>query len=155
MKRRAQMEVMGLVLIVILIAIAMLFTLQFVILQKPPEIKKLYTHSKLASTTLNALLKTNTECKGIDFTGLLQDCAANKNNSYGIQCNGQDSCSYTKEKLNNIFNNTLRKWNIEFQFTADLADIEIGQPCLGEKQTKPYPIPTDVGIMIIKLDICS
>ena len=156
--KKAQIEVMGLVLIVILIAIAMLFTLQFVILKQPTGIKKIYTHSKLSSSVLNALLKTNTKCRGIDFTGLLQDCAA----SGIITCPGfLNSCDYAEQEIDKTFNNTLRRWNIAFEFTVKKsADVDVIDPisnldCTGERQSKIYPIPTDVGIMTIKLDICS
>lgn len=155
MNRKSQMEVMGLVMIVILISIAMLFTLQFVILKQQPKFKEMYTYAKLSSTTLNTLLKTNTECKGIDFTGLLQDCAANKSTPYGINCNGQNSCEYAEEKINKVFDDTLRKWNIVFEFDSDLTGINIKEGICLEKQSKPYPIPTDVGVMILKLDICG
>jgi len=121
LKNKAQTEVFGLVIIYILIALAMLFTLQFVILKQPTDMKKIYTHSKLSSATLNALLKTNTECNGIDFIGLLQDCAG----SGLINCNGLNSCTYASNEIDLIFDNSLRLWNIDFKFYADLAGIDI------------------------------
>ena len=73
-----------------------------------------------------------------------------------IDCDGKSSCDYAKEKINEIFDNTLRKWNIAFEFNADLAKINIKEgSCLEEKQSKIYPIPTDMGIMTLTLDICG
>ena len=152
-KKKAQMEIMGLAIIVVLVALAMLFVVRFVVLKSPTEIKKTFTYTQLSANTLNTLLKTTTGCKGQDVTQLLQDCAASEN----IICeDGNSSCYFVNKTINGILEQTLVKWNKEFVFNATLTDISfVKGSCLGERQSKLYPIPTDAGVMIVRLDICG
>src|SRR3989339_712087 len=94
--KSSQMEIMGLVVIILLAIVAMLFVVKYVI-NKPPQgsIKESYSSSQLATNMLNSLLKTTaSSCKGLDFSKLLQDCAAGKS----ITCSGnKDSCTYTQD----------------------------------------------------------
>ena len=156
MRKKGQMEIMGLVVIVILLSLAMLFVLQFVLLKEPSQTKKTYTHSQLSANTLNALLKTTTSCRGQDVTQLLQDCASYRPDGL-IQCEtGQRSCSYVKDTILVILNGTLDYWNKDYLLTADLAELEFSQgSCLGERQSRIYPIPVEGDIMNIRLDICG
>jgi len=131
---KAQMEIMGLVLIVILIAIAMLFTLQFVILKQPTAIKKTYTRSTLTNM-VDAILNTNTECREINFRSLLQDCASSFEGSR-INCFGSDSCEYVEDELNKIFDNTLRKWNIAFVIQCYFSRCQYQRRNMHRRKTK-------------------
>jgi len=154
--KKAQMEMMGLVLIVILATLAMLFVIQFVILREPSEIKKEFTHKELSANTLNAITKTDTRnCKGQSILQLLQDCAAGE---FIICDNGVGSCNYAKLTLEEIFENTLETWNKAYYFNADLARIEISNgDCTGEKKTSTHPVPVpDLGdTMLLTLEICG
>ena len=156
------MEIMGLVIIIILVALAMLFVIQFIILKESPTIKKTYTHTQLAANTLNALTKTTaSSCKSQDLTQLLQDCAAYGGYPGGglIECgNGQKSCDYVYDAVQEILDKTLDEWNKEYNLAADLAEISFSSgSCLGERQTKIYPIPVPEldEPMILRLDICG
>lgn len=159
---KTQMEIMGLAIIVILVAMAMLFVVQFIVLKEPTELKKTYTYSELAANTLNAMLKTTTACKDQDITRLLQDCAAYPPDGL-IVCNG-GSCDFVTGAIKEILNQTLVTWNIAFNFTTKIKILDkeenvippISQgTCIGERQTKIYPIPTAAGPMIVRLDICG
>ena len=75
-KKKSQMEIMGLVIIVILITLGLFFVVRFIITKQPSEIKKSYTQTEIAANILNSLLKTTSkDCYGMDVTQLLQDCA--------------------------------------------------------------------------------
>ena len=49
--KKSQMEIMGLVVIVVLVTVAMLVAVQFIVIREPSELKKAYTHSQLAINT--------------------------------------------------------------------------------------------------------
>ena len=153
-KRKSQMEIMGLMIIVVLIALAMLFVITFLSTQDPSNIKKNYISKELAEKTGTALLKTTTDCKGQDLKQLLQDCSTGPT----ILCeNGQSSCTYAYKVIDQITTNSLIKWNRAFNFTVTQGDNLQYQKLNGncaKTDLKPFiqPLPGD---MIIKLDICG
>ena len=49
MKRKSQMEIMGLVIIIVLLMIGMLFVVKFTILDKPKTVKKSFAEKKLTT----------------------------------------------------------------------------------------------------------
>ena len=153
--KKSQMEIIGLMVIVILISLSILFILQFVVQKSSSDIKKSYTHTQLAANTLNALLKTTTDCKEQDITDLLRDCASGET----IFCENKGSCQVAIDIINEIFSKTLLVWSKQFEFTVKIDNSDVippitNQQCL-ERETEIYPISTDAGIMIIRLDICN
>jgi len=152
--KKSQTEMMGLVIVVILITLALLFVISFVVLRKPSTIRKQYTQSEIAANTLNALLETTTPCNKQKIRELLDDCASNPPGT--IYCSGLYSCDYVERIINNIFKETLIAWNIDFEFKATLTDITLSRGyCGGEKRSQSQFIPTDAGVMTVKLDICG
>lgn len=154
--KKAQMEIMGLAIIVILISLAMLFVVRFIILRPESTFTKTYMHEQLAANTLNSLLITTTDCYGKDIAYLLSDCA-NYNGIGNFMCpENQLSCDYAKEKIKFIFENTLDKWNKAYEFYVSLAKINITSgDCIGEKQSETYIKNTGTGIMTITLRVCG
>ena len=64
-KRKSQMEIMGLAIIILLLTLAMIFVVRFVILKGPSDIKKGFTQTELASNMVNTFLKsTSRNCRG-------------------------------------------------------------------------------------------
>jgi len=153
-QKKSQMEIMGLVMIIILVALAMLFAIVFIVLKEPTDIRKAYTHKELAVKTGATLLKTTTSCKGQDIKQLLQDCAAGEL----ITCeNGQGSCAYTFELIEDMLDNTLKEWNKDFRFTVKQNNNQIKQYANGNctnTDIEPWiqPLPDS---MTIRLDICG
>jgi len=88
--RNAQMEIMGLVIIVILLSLALLFVLQFIILRPASDLKESFTQKEIASNTVNTLLDTTTDCRQLPLSKLLEDCAEGA----FIQCPTGNSCSH-------------------------------------------------------------
>lgn len=154
--KKSQAEIVGLVIIVLLITIGLLFVVKFVVLKEPSDVKKTFVHSELASNMINVLLKTTTECKGSSVTELFQDCAAFKR----ITCGGVDSCEKVNDTIGIILTNTLEEWNKQYEFRAYIPGkdpISSYGRCAqrADRESKTYPIPTDMGTLFIKLDICS
>ena len=114
-QNKAQMEMMGLVVIVVLVSIGMLFYISFKIntsQQPSTEPQEEYTDKQLATNYLQAALKTTSECKDLNVQQLLQDCALFKN----IDCVRGNSCFFVNETLDEINNKTLESWNQGYHF---------------------------------------
>jgi len=156
--KRAQMEAMGLAIIVILLFLGMLFVVRFVFLKPVSDYKEDYTRTQLASNMISTLLETNAaECMGLSFKDLFIDCATIKT----INCEGVSSCNFARDKTAFIFDNTLGEWKKSYEFNAFLVEddpvINIGSCARSDDITsKTFPVPTAVGgaTLYLKLDIC-
>lgn len=134
--KKAQMEMMGLAIIVILIVLGLLFAVRFVIKkdtgEKPPTEE--YRTSELAANFLNAMLETNApECYDISFSALYQDCANDGKSldplqfesAGSIQCamdvdgvHNDPSCKYIKDKTKFMLDKTLEEWGKKYIFVV-------------------------------------
>jgi hypothetical protein len=162
MNRRAQVEIMGLIIIIILVAVAMIFVLQFTILRKPETLKE-YSHSAIGNNMLTSLLQTTTGCHGLTVTDLFKDCA--KTGWPGeIQCpDSLKSCAYLNETIDFLFTNTLDKWGRSYDFKAVLPTrinpvvlSRSSGSCLGAiNPAQPHLISVAGSPMTIYLDMCE
>ena len=151
------MEILGLAIVIVLILVATIFIVRFLVVKAPVDYRKGFVSAELASNMLNTFLKTAAkECSQLTMTELLQDCAQGR----GIVCdNGLDSCMFADSAAKRIFEETLDKWNMKYEFLAytDIKSplIKIGSACKAEKRSKLFPIPISAGTMYTKLDICG
>jgi hypothetical protein len=174
-KKKSQMEIMGIVIIVILFSVGLLFAIRYVILKPEVEVKKSFIQAEQSSNTLNSMLKTNVlECKGADMSDLFKDCAGI---TQEIDCENDgtvytdavlaDSCFHLNHTISTILSNTLNKWRVPFAFSAFYdgqdplewtegitSDIEL--PCTMESEGRPqeFTLPTNLGSLRIVLKIC-
>ena len=165
-KTKAQMEILGLAVVVVIMLAAAMIYLRLSATKKDIDYRKPFASSEIASNMINTFLDTTSkDCLQLSMTGLLQDCAQ----STGLVCdNGQNSCDYLKETANEIFSKTLDRWKIKYEFMACTSfDFKIarcepnsvligaGSRCIGEKEFKLFPIPVSSGTMYAKLDLCG
>ncbi len=158
--KKGQMEVLGLAIVVVILFLAAIFVVRFVVLKNPADYRKDFISSEIASSTISTFLKTTAkECSQLTMTELLQDCAQGN----GLICNnGQDSCRFVNSTASAIFDKTLNKWKLNYQFLAyvnvNSLLIKIGKSCkeqnLGQ-ESKIFPIPIATGSMFVRLDICQ
>jgi len=160
MKKKSQIEIMGMAIVIILVALGILFVLRFVILKQPSELKKSFSQSQIASNTLNTLLKTTTVgCKNTDITELLSDCALYQGG--GIFCDdGSTSCQFANKTIKKILNDTLAKWGNNYEFLAytgpDVIITNIvNNGCPEEKESKVFPISLYSVTLTVQLYICD
>jgi hypothetical protein len=176
--RKGQFEIMGLAIIVVIIAFAVLLSLRFIKPSQTTDLKKDVTDSTLASNMLNVILKTTLECKDIDLKSLLQDCAEGVKNKEYCKPGDNDPCGKVKAIINeSILRKTLDVWKKDYTFRATVIGasqpifpaitntpiLASGPTCdlkqLGKKYTsvisESFPIPLKNGrLMEISLSIC-
>ena len=157
LKKTAQMEILGLAIVIALIFVAIVFVVRLGF-EKPTNYRKGFVSSELASNMLNTFLRTaaRNDCSQLTMTELLQDCAQGK----GITCNnGDNSCSYVNLTAKEIFRNTFDKWNMQYEFLAYLDInrplIALGKTCEADKKSELFPIPISSQTMYVRLDICG
>ena len=119
--KKAQIEIAGLIIVIILVTIGIIFTIKFINEEKPVDYKKEITQAGIASNMLNTFLRTTSICKELSMTELLQDCSQSKT----IACNEQDSCAYAEQEAKKIFGRTLEKWNIQLTGKALLQWVHL------------------------------
>jgi hypothetical protein len=157
--KKAQFEIMGLAIVVILISLIVLFVVRFVVLKEPTDLRKEYTEFDISYSFVNTLMNTNVpDCYGLSFTELFKDCES----SLIVNCGGITSCSYIKETLPNILNQSLGIQNLNYEFTAyrnnDESDIIIDPVikggCPTYRKSAPQPISSGGQIILLNLYVC-
>lgn len=155
---RGQMEIFGLVIIVILLAIGLLFAI--VILSKAPsqEIQKV-KESVQAANFLNTMFSTTSGCDKRTVRELVQDCAVSEYGQ-GTRCNGEDTCQTAERMIKTMLTQTLGKWGKQYKFymngtpSVEQMEIQTGE-CKGEREgtTRPEKIRPGMDISVT-LHIC-
>lgn len=151
MKKRSQMEAMGLVIIAILLALGLLFVL-FMLTGKQDNPRDEYINRQLASNYINALLDTNVpDCKDYSVAELLQDCFTFKD----YECPGlYSSCAIVSIAINDTLDGTMRAWNKDFELriTREDTSFEIretgGNIQKKSVRSEVFEIPTKIGKMV-------
>ena len=162
LKKKSQTEILGLAIVVVIVLLGAFFVLNFLVFKEPSLYRKSFVSSELASSMLNVFLKTNAkECLRKPISELIGDCIQGSS----ICCSGCDtsseidSCKFVESFANDIFAETLDKWNYKYEFLVYDAisspKIKIGEECIGEEKCKPYPLPYRSGVVSVKLCICG
>ncbi len=125
LNKKAQMEIIGLVIIVILISIGMLFYLRFGRTDNGVDYKRDFFQKELTVSTLNSLLQTRTSCPGHDMKKVIKDVVE----GYDDEICGENKEDFLIEALNNtIMKETLLEWGKEYKLTiATSLDPSIGE----------------------------
>jgi len=153
--RRAQMEAIGITIIVVLVLIGVLFGIQFVIKQKPVSVGSEFKRSQVAANFLSTLADTTTpECNGLSFSQLVQYCVKVTQAPCGI-----NACDKAKQVATDVLTLTLDAWNMQYNLTVRREgtglNIDEGEGCPGAKETKTYSISVyPSGIVTMQLDLC-
>ena len=158
-KRKSQMEIMGLAIVVVLIVLGMLFAVRFFINREPVDYKAKFTQKQLAQNIVTAFLNTKTlNCYGMSITELLQDCGQSKSVTCG---DGTDSCKYVRDTADFILSQTLAQWNLDYKFLiykdVDSPVVDLGLPdgCPGELEPGWGYTPASTRTVYTRLDVCG
>ena len=162
--KKSQMEIIGLVIIVILISLALIFFLRFSMNKTATE-KRTYTSAQLTSNMINTLAKTTTPCAGKTITELYIECA----NLNPVDCNGDgfdesDACEIANSTVTELLAKTLVGWQKKFKFQVFIPEDTILYSadnsfvsCSGNIKTEAYPVPLmeQGGLFYLRLNICE
>ena len=171
--RSAQMEMIGLVIIVILITIGILFMAQFALKETPA--KKIFTRKGLATSTMSAIMKTTVsdcsdsgEAPRIEIH-LIEDCAIYRDvlDYSRYRCGGRHTCEFLREFISERLAESLGTWDKRYEFSSKVIgdtdplfpDIESkwgGCPATKDRDTSsPYPLNIGGGFVESTLYICD
>jgi len=171
-KRQGQIEIFGLVIIVILVSLGLLFALVVLSRPKGKEVARV-KESLLASNFLSTMLSTTTDCGGRTMRELLQDCAVTDENWIGaytcppptLENTCQRFISIAKEMLENTF----EEWNKDYvfyingtravenpEFFINSPGLGLGEQCPGEREGKTRTEKIRPGLDVyVTLHICQ
>ncbi len=161
--RRAQMEIFGLVVIVILLAIGLLFAI-IILTKTPTRETQRVKESVQAANFLNTMMgTTSVSCAKRSARELLQNCALATSEWIGAtQCEGGlNTCELLHDMISTMLNQTLGTWGKNYKFfmngteAVDQIKAESG-PCEGEREgsTRQEKIRTGLDVQLT-LYICQ
>ncbi|MBS3109202.1 hypothetical protein J4227_01610 [Candidatus Woesearchaeota archaeon] len=167
--KKAQMEILGIAVIVVFLALGIFFIVKFNILNEPESAKKVYTQSELASNTISAMLETTAaDCSNLKLLDIIIDCADFYSSDGDIVCNTAGgvenrSCSYARHTMDYMLSSTLEYWEKNYVFNVTTLSGSSVFPvygraygkCAGEKRHGQFFFQTGTGTMLVQLDVCS
>lgn len=161
-KRKSQIEIMGLVMIVLIITVVFLFSVTLRVKSKLNPTRNTFANDQLATNFLLALLKTDhVECETTLET-LIRDCAGEKK----IRCtDDQDACFHIDKTLAEILPNSLgimqTKYSLHITKMPENLELLTYEDSCGPKQNKgmqgyqPISLYPKPGRVDVTLDVCK
>lgn len=116
-KKKSQIEIMGLMIIVVILALALLFVIKVVFTGKETPKSQAYETSTLVEAFVNTLFQTTASCTGdVTIQDLLLDCARHPYSGGSITCtDGRTACPFANETIGDILQETLDMWGYAAQ----------------------------------------
>ncbi len=158
--RRSQIEIVGLMIIVLMISFIFLFLIVRII--NPSDKTSNTENEKLAGRFVNTVINTNSGCTSdTKIVDLLTDCSKWKGGSSFITCDdGNDSCTYVNNTLEYILEETLVNWTKPYELIitghitgakiTHLTGGNLSQSTSGQVSDQPLPVGRE-GNMQVKL----
>ncbi len=150
-KKKAQMEILGLSIIMILLTLMALFAFVFLAQKSGTDFSLIHDRQKVNSL-MSVIQLASTEC-GDSLVNLIKDCAQQPN----LYCNGQNSCNYAKEQISKLLDESLegRQYYFMIKGTSFVEQITTGHSCQGEKQSKETNVLVSINFPItLHLEVC-
>jgi len=164
--KKGQIEIIGLVIIVLIITIAMLFYISYNTNSKNPTKKTIYqeyAYNELATSFAKSFLETYVDDCHATVEELMVDCGSLRGGR--IRCGSDTSCQKLEEVAIQIKNATLDDWNYPYGLEIKLSDSknytfikyncsqgEVGRGTPGVFLVPYYPDP---GVGRLELGICK
>jgi hypothetical protein len=127
-----------------------------------------FSQKELGQNIVDAIVKTATTCRSLDFAAVLEDCA--KNADLGMACpDGKTSCLYARDEIAGILDRILGVRRFDYRFSA----VAEGRKAFDDIQTPGctkeliesgrvtvespgiQPIPLYPGTLTLMLQICT
>jgi len=165
MTKKAQLEIMGLAIILILFVIGIFFAVSTLSEKQPLGLKKSFSKTQQTSNFGTALLKASTiNCSKTTLQDLIADCSENFAFRGFITCeDGRKSCDYVNETVTSILNETFNQWVVPYSISIyeTPSSEEFVWTHLGCTDKKPgraefFPLPTaSFRVVNLKIYICD
>lgn len=153
MRKKSQMEIFGLAIVIVIITIGFMFYLSSSFGKKNSSSSS-YVNVETAQRFIDSVLDAQTEC-GSSLTDIIKDCAGTNH-----LCQPVDSCEYARETLVNSFAHTLDIWKKDYRLTVKMGDTNLIEPlvqsCTENMEREApgiQPIP-NIPMIMVRLDIC-
>jgi hypothetical protein len=169
LSKKAQMEMIGLVIIVFLLSLGMFFLVS-VTNEDNAESKSINPQDlELAQNTIDAIKYIKLDCNGkkIGFDDLIINMAINDENQQ-IMCNGQSSQHYVNNTVSKILKATLGNWSKAYYFVIiknegregekeyfSLSSHNCTKNSEGTPGEQPFPIYGGAQEVTMRLRLCS
>ena len=157
------MEMIGLAIIVILLALGIFFVSRFTLTKEEPTQAQTFQLKQLGASFVNTLLATNAGCTG---TSTYADLIVEMADPLGsILVCPDDLDQHFNITVSNMLNKTLNLWNYNYQLQliyppnapTTQKELTVAKGCLPISQSEAYtqPIPTsDYGTILVRMKIC-
>lgn len=160
-RKKAQMEIFGLAIIVVLLSFGMIIMISYSSSGVPTEVKEM--NEEQAYKFINTLLHSTSECNEMTVQELIIDVAENAPFGsvicmYGM---GKPGSEYLNDTLVYVLDNTLDRWkNGRYQFIVYLNEnvplYFFGVNSCKQRTGKEYPIPMKSGTPVyVRLNFCG
>lgn len=160
---KAQMEIFGLVIIVILVSLGLLFTV-IVLTKQPSEKIPRVKESVMAYNFLNTMMSTTSQaCGKRTVRQLLQDCAVAGEDWTGApSCEDHmNTCDKLFSMVDQMLTQTIGLWGKDYEFfiegTSAVEQLKLSAgDCSGEREGSSRPEKIRAGLDVtVTLHICS
>ncbi|MBN2142907.1 hypothetical protein JW711_06280 [Candidatus Woesearchaeota archaeon] len=154
---RAQLEIMGLIIIVLIVATSLMLYMVYKINNPERSPKAAFVNKELASNFLITVTKVNVlECPHHTVTDLVTDCANSIQKR--IYCGGESSCVVANRTLFAMLAPTMEELGKNFSFSIENTDISYTGACDNKEKvqaTQVLPLAIGFGHVSMVLDVCD
>ena len=121
--KKAQIEIAGLLVIVIIISIVLFFGLLFTAGGDEEPSQAEFFDLQIASTIMPTIMESSIDCKDplgnfYTYKDLLDVCVTNP----GYECGDNRSCDFLGEQINETLTKTLTKWGLSYSLNITYAN---------------------------------
>ncbi len=160
-QKKAQMEIFGLAIIVVLLSFGMIIMISYSSSGVPSEVKEM--NEEQAYKFINTLLHSTSDCNEMTVQELILDVAENAPYGSVVCLNGmgKQGSEYLNETLVYVLDNTLDKWKSgKYQFAVYLNEnvpiYFFGTNNCKQRTGKEYPLPMKSGTPVyVRLNFCG
>jgi hypothetical protein len=157
-QKKAQIETMGLLVVVVLVSLILFFVLAFNLKKDPGEQseKEVFEETQAISNIGTTMLETTSSCEWT-VRELLEDCAYRKE----IVCKGNLSCVEANNTMTKILDLTLNEWdyayNIVVKNSQNYDVLSQGTACknVTNSRRETTPFGTNYGSMSLIITTCN
>lgn len=151
---KSQIEIMGLIVIVILVAIGFFVYIVLVINKPVEDPVEEFSTDQLAQNFVSSMVKTQTTCQ-LPLDRVIQDCMLEQN----LNCTGESACMVANQTIIFILNKTVNTWGYPYILTIPQMHLEYtNKKCdaNSERGTQGFELVTlyGRGDVLITMDVC-